>query len=241
MRPGSPEAALHSVPIAVLAKAPVAGYAKTRLIPQLGPAGAARLQRALTCRTLRTALAARLGPVTLWCAPDARHRHFRAVQRFTGVALMDQPPGDLGGRMHAAFLHAGEAPLLLVGTDCPALTPQHLVAAASRLLAGDDAVFHPAEDGGYVLVGLRRPQRQLFEHMVWSTEHVMADTRARAAAAGLQVHEAETLWDVDEPADLKRCAGLPANDQGADAWARASKPPGAPSPDWVNSSSNQTR
>jgi rSAM/selenodomain-associated transferase 1 len=202
------------VQIAILAKAPVAGFAKTRLIPALGPAGAARLQRALTARTLRTALAAGLGPVTLWCAPDARHRFFRAVRHTTGVALEDQPAGDLGDRMHAAFVHAGTAPLLLVGTDCPALTPQHLVGAAQRLLAGDDAVFHPAEDGGYVLVGLRRPQAPLFAHMAWSTERVMADTHARAAALGLQVHVAPTLWDVDEPADLARCTELPPQGHG---------------------------
>ena len=88
MRPGSPDPALLGVQVAVLAKAPVAGYAKTRLIPQLGPAGAARLQRALTCRTLRTVMAAGLGPVTLWCAPDARHRPFPALQGATGAALI---------------------------------------------------------------------------------------------------------------------------------------------------------
>lgn len=208
--PASAEPDLRTVQVAILAKAPVAGYAKTRLIPQLGPAGAARLQRALTARTLRTALAAQLGPVTLWCAPDARHRFFRALRRNTPVALEDQASGDLGDRMHAAFEHAGATPLLLVGTDCPALTPQHLIAAAGRLLAGDDAVFHPAEDGGYVLVGLRRPQAPLFQHMVWSTARVMADTHARAAALGLQLHVAQTLWDVDEPADLARCAEVKA-------------------------------
>ena len=241
MRPGSPDPALLGVQVAVLAKAPVAGYAKTRLIPQLGPAGAARLQRALTCRTLRTVMAAGLGPVTLWCAPDARHRLFRALQGATGAALMDQPQGDLGDRMHAAFVHAVPQPLLLVGTDCPALTPQHLAAAAGRLLSGVDAVFHPAEDGGYVLVGLREPQHRLFEQMVWSTRQVMAHTRARAAASGLQVHEAETLWDVDEPSDLSRCNELLASDQRAGGWPRVSKPPGASRPVWVSSSSNQTR
>ena len=155
--------------------------------------------------------------MTLWCAPDARHRFFRAIQRTSFVALRDQPAGDLGVRMHAAFVHAGATPLLLVGTDCPALTPQHLVDAARRLLAGDDAVFHPAQDGGYVLVGLGRPHAQLFEHMVWSTARVMADTRTRAAALGLQVHVAQTLWDVDEPADLARCTELPPPGHGTTA------------------------
>jgi len=235
--------------IAVLAKAPIAGLAKTRLIPALGAAGAARLQRALTLRALRTAQDAALGAVTLWCAPDMQHRFFRALQRGTVVALRPQPGGDLGARMHAAFVaHTApdtesdadsdanddandatneaansaadsaknsakntaeaRAPLLLIGTDCPALTGAHLHAAAQALHEGADAVTLPAEDGGYVLVGLRAPQPALFEGMHWSTEHVMADTRERARAAGLRLHEGPTLWDVDRPEDLARLQGL---------------------------------
>ena len=193
------------VQVAVLAKAPLPGLAKTRLIPALGPQGAARLQRQLTRGALQTALDARLGPVTLWCAPDAQHRFFRALQQSTGVACRVQPDGDLGQRMHRAFqVHCAHGPLLLTGTDCPPLTPAHLQQAAQALLAGDDAVFYPAEDGGYVLVGLRQPQATLFEHMPWSTAAVMQQTRQRAQAAGLRVRELETLWDLDVPADLAR-------------------------------------
>jgi rSAM/selenodomain-associated transferase 1 len=204
----------RNVQIAVLAKAPIPGLAKTRLIPALGAYGAARLQRRLTLRTLDTAVAARLGPVTLWCAPDTRHRFFRALHELTGVDRLDQPHGDLGDRMHTAFLHhCPRGPLLLIGTDCPALTPDHLRAAARELCGGFDAVFHPAEDGGYVLVGLRRPQSELFFGMTWGTSEVMAQTRARAG--GLRVKELETLWDVDVPADLPRLRTLaPWNTQG---------------------------
>ena len=188
-----------------VAKAPIAGWAKTRLIPALGADGAARLQRRFTCRAVHTALAAALGPCTLWCAPDAGHRFFRALCRATGVDCRAQPEGDLGRRMHAAFcLHGARGPLLLTGTDCPPLQPAHLRRAARALLDGADAVFHPAEDGGYVLVGLRRPQPALFDAMPWSTPGVMAETRRRARALGLRVHEFETLWDVDVPADLAR-------------------------------------
>lgn len=214
--PHPADTALRRVQIAILAKAPVPGYAKTRLIPALGPAGAARLHRHLALRTLRTALAAGLGPVTLWCAPDPQHRFFRAVRHATGVRCLPQPTGDLGARMHAAFVEAA-GPLLLAGTDCPPLTPAHLRAAALRLLAGEDAVLHPAEDGGYVLVGLPCPQAGLFNDMVWGTDSVMARTRERAAGLGLRLHEAETLWDVDEPADLARA--------GFQGRAGPSKPP----------------
>jgi hypothetical protein len=199
---------LRRVQLAVLAKAPIPGLAKTRLVPVLGPQGAARLQRQLTRQALRTALAAELGPVTLWCAPDARHRFFRALQRTTGLRCLVQPSGDLGERMHSAFrLHCTQGPLLLIGTDCPVLRPDHLRQAAVALVDGADAVLQPAEDGGYVLVGLRQPQPALFHGISWSTDQVMAETRTRAREAGLQVHELDTLWDVDRPQDLARWRG----------------------------------
>jgi rSAM/selenodomain-associated transferase 1 len=200
--------ALRRVQLAILAKAPIPGLAKTRLVPALGAQGAARLQRQLTRQTLHTALAAGLGPVTLWCAPDARHRFFRALQRTTGVRCLVQPGGDLGERMHTAFgLHCIQGPLLLIGTDCPVLRPADLRRAAMALLDGADAVLQPAEDGGYVLVGLCQPQPALFRGMRWSTDQVMADTRARAREAGLRMEELETLWDLDRPQDLARwCA-----------------------------------
>jgi hypothetical protein len=75
------------------------------------------------------------------------------------------------------------------------------------LIDGADAVFQPAEDGGYVLVGLRQPQPALFHGMSWSTDQVMAETRARARETGLRVHELDTLWDVDRPQDLARWRG----------------------------------
>lgn len=213
----------RAVQVAVLAKAPVAGLAKTRLIPALGAQGAARLQRQLTRQALRTALDAGLGAVTLWCAPHTQHRFFRALQRKAGVATLVQPGGDLGQRMHAAFqLHCAAGPLLLIGTDCPPLTAQHLRQAAQALLDGEDAVFHPAADGGYVLVGLRQPQPALFERMTWSTPTVMADTRARAHAAGLRVRELQTLWDLDVPADLQRLSEAQVAALGVVRLARAS-------------------
>ncbi len=203
---------LQAVRVAVLAKAPMAGLAKTRLIPALGPAGAARLQRWMTLRALQTARDAELGPVTLWCTPGADHRFFRALRRTAGVPCRVQPAGDLGARMHAVFSAPdADGPTLLIGTDCPVLTPEHLRQAARALTDGDDAVYYPAEDGGYVLVGLRRPQPGLFDAMTWSTSAVMAQTRARALALNLTLREFETLWDVDEPQDLPRLQALQAS------------------------------
>ncbi|MBN8510243.1 MAG: TIGR04282 family arsenosugar biosynthesis glycosyltransferase, partial [Burkholderiales bacterium] len=181
-----------------------------------GRQGAGRRQRRLTRRALGIALDAGLGAVTLWCTPDARHRFFRALQRTSGVPCLVQSAGDLGQRMHTAFrLHCAQGPLLLIGTDCPPLTAPHLRRAALALLQGADAVFHPALDGGYVLVGLRRPQPELFLGMAWSTAAVMADTRARARRAGLRVRELETLWDLDVPADRVRWRAAAAAGPGA--------------------------
>ena len=207
--PDNDNSGLHNVQIAVLAKAPLPGLAKTRLIPALGAEGAARLQRQLTRKAVNCALQTQLGAVTLWCAPDKQHRFFRALHRTSSVNCLEQPEGDLGERMLSAFqLHCHQGPLLLIGTDCPALQPSHLRAAAQTLLDGEDAVCYPAEDGGYVLIGLRQPQPGLFVDMAWSTSEVMSETRARANSLGLRLRELETLWDVDLPSDLPRLRAL---------------------------------
>ena len=193
--------------VAVLAKAPVPGLAKTRLIPALGAAGAARAQRGFALQTLATARAAATGPVALWCAPDVHHRFFAALRARHGVACIPQPGGDLGVRMRIAMnLHFARTPrlaLLIVGTDCPVLTPAHLQQAAD-VLQHNDAVLIPAEDGGYVLIGLRRPLPQVFADITWSTPQVLMQTRERLLAAGASWQELPALWDVDEPVDWAR-------------------------------------
>lgn len=197
----------NAVDVAIFAKAPRPGFAKTRLIPALGAVGAARLQRRLTLRTIATA--GRFSPkgVTLWCAPDARARFFRALARRYAIELAAQSDGELGDRMHRAFVAHG-GPLLLIGTDCPALAEHHLVRAKDALKQGNDAVFIPAEDGGYVLVGLQRPCPDVFHDIAWSSEHVMAQTRQRLRDAGLRWLELDPLWDIDRPADLARLKRL---------------------------------
>ena len=190
------------VAVAILAKAPVAGFAKTRLIPVLGADGAALLQARLIARAAATACAAAVGPVTLWTTPDEAHSVFQEM-RAHGIALTRQSDGDLGARMLAAIA-AANGPSLVIGTDCPALTPDHLRGAADILRVGADAVVIPAEDGGYVLIGLRTPEPALFSDMRWSTPDVMAETRRRLRTLGLSWQEPVTLWDVDLPADLER-------------------------------------
>ena len=195
------------VAIAVLAKAPVAGFAKTRLIPVLGAARAARLQARLIERTIDTACAAATGAVTVWTTPDETHSAFQTLRARHGVNLALQPNGDLGARMLAALKAAG-GPALVIGTDCPGLMPAHLRAAADALRGGADAAVCPAEDGGYVLIGMRNPLPALFAGMAWSTDDVMAETRRRLRYHKLTWQEPATLWDVDIPEDLPRLRGL---------------------------------
>lgn len=206
--PGEPAA---PAAVAVMAKAPVPGLAKTRLAPLLGAAGAARLQRRFVRDVVHTVHAAATGPLTLWCAPDAGHRLFRALQRTAGVVCAAQPAGDLGARMahavHAHFAHHPGLPLLVVGTDCPLLSPGllHPCAAALR---DHDAVLLPAEDGGYALLGLRRPLPGVFDAVDWSTPRVLDQTRERLRAAGARWLELPAVWDVDEAADWRRLRQL---------------------------------
>jgi rSAM/selenodomain-associated transferase 1 len=191
------------VAVAVLAKAPLAGFAKTRLIPVLGADGAAVLQARLTERAAATACTAAIGPVTLWATPDETHPAFQALCAHLDIALARQGDGDLGARMLAAVA-AANGPGLVIGTDCPALTSGHLRTAADILRGGADAVVVPAEDGGYVLIGMRRAEPALFCDMCWSTPDVMGETRQRLRQLGLSWQEPVTLWDVDVPADLAR-------------------------------------
>jgi rSAM/selenodomain-associated transferase 1 len=191
------------VAVAVLAKAPIAGFAKTRLIPALGADDAALLQERLTERAIATACDAAVGPVTVWATPDERHPTFQALGARFGVALVRQGDGDLGARMLAAVATAA-GPCLVIGTDCPALTIDHIRTTANILCAGADAVVIPADDGGYVLIGMRQAQPALFSDMRWSTCDVMDETRRRLRQVGLTWQEPVTLWDVDVASDLER-------------------------------------
>lgn len=194
--------------VVIMARAPVPGRTKRRLIPAIGAERAAALHRAMIRRAVTTALASGVGQVELWCTPGAGHEVFRTLQSETPIVLHTQTGPDLGARMHAA-VGARPGAVVVIGTDCPFLEPDDLVRAAGALrFAGADVVLAPAFDGGYVLIGMDRPRPELFAGVEWGTGRVLAQTRERARAVGLRLLELEARRDVDRPEDLEALAGV---------------------------------
>lgn len=201
MMPDTTSAAATAV--IVFAKAPVPGRAKTRLASVLGESGAAELATRMLEHAVENACAAALGPVEICTTPDASNPVFVTLAGHHEISLATQGEGDLGLRMDRALsrLLRVHASVLLMGTDAPGIDPARLRQAAAAL-ARHDAVFIPAFDGGYALVGLRRPAPELFSGITWSTSTVMATTRERARRFGIRLAELAPVFDIDEPEDL---------------------------------------
>lgn len=189
----------------IFSRYPEPGRTKTRLIPCLGAVGAANLQRQMTEHTLRQVRALRA------------ERAVDGVVAFTGatIAMMrawlgddwhyaPQAAGDLGQRMAAAIANSwgmGAQRTVIIGIDCPDLTPAILTAAFEQLRT-HAVVLGPAQDGGYYLVGLAEPLPALFTGIDWSTDQVLAQSLQAIAAEGKTCALLPTLGDVDYPEDL---------------------------------------
>lgn len=186
-----------------MVKLPRPGRVKTRLAPALGATGAAWWFRHQTAGLLRRLRDPRWD-LTLAVAPDAEGMAARVWPK--DLPRIPQGPGDLGQRMRRLLVTAPPGPVLVVGSDIPALGRGH-VARAFRSLGGADAVIGPASDGGYWGIGLRRRQAvspRLLTGVRWSGPHARADTVH--SLGELRLALADTLDDVDEPSDLKRNA-----------------------------------
>lgn len=194
--------------VLVFAKEPIAGQVKTRLAAAYGDDRAATIYRDLTAATLAHARTARASgtvhAIELWCTPSPASTWFRSLARESDATLHAQTDGaDLGVRMRDAIADAlTRAPqVLLIGTDCPSLDGD-VLAQARAALTTHDAVLGPAEDGGFVLVGARRPLN--FGAVRWSTPHAYADAGAAFTQSGIAWTALPVSWDVDEPADFVR-------------------------------------
>jgi hypothetical protein len=207
-----------TVGIAVMAKAPCAGRSKTRLLPLLSAEQAAHLSAAflrdVTSNLATAAAGGAIVPYVAYAPAGAEAAFDGMLPAGTGLLLadgsVDAPAGVAGfGRclLHAvqSMLDLGHTAACVLNADSPTLPTRLLRAAAARLeRAGDRVVMGPAEDGGYFLLGMKRAHASMFARIDWSTDRVAAQTRDRAAEAGLDLDELEPWYDVDEPETLFR-------------------------------------
>jgi len=189
--------------VVVFLKEPVAGRVKTRLAADIGADEALRIYRALASSTVD---AVRGGPwrVILYVDPPDDSA-LTAVKEWVGggVEVRPQQRVDLGGRMASAIAESlvDADAVCVLGSDIPGVTPQTVIDAFSRL-GESDVVFGPSTDGGYYLVGMRRPAPELFAGVEWSTERVLEQSLARAARAKLRVALLPEKTDVDTLPDV---------------------------------------
>lgn len=220
--------------LAVFAKEPRLGEVKTRLQPQLGAERALALHEALIRYVFGNLQNARLCVAELWVAVSplsANKKHNEVFLSLCNISNIYSQKGiDLGARMRHAVEHGWSRAdsVILVGADCPSVDAQYLREALTLLEGGASVVIGPADDGGYVLVGLRKHTGSGFTNAVlcdalfgatpsgtetpdelpWGTERVLEVTRTRLRQAGLAWVELAPRWDVDRPEDLPRLATL---------------------------------
>lgn len=198
---------MHQPRLILFAKAPIPGYAKTRLIPALGAAGAARFHQHLVEYSLRTLCGA--GTRVELHYSEAHPLFWRLARRY-GCRLYPQAAGNLGERMLAAMRRRPGA-AIITGSDCPSISTA-MVRRCMKELQRADLVTLPAEDGGYGLIGALEPQHcaveAAFTGIPWGTSEVMACTRRALSRTGLVMRELDTIWDIDTPEDLARWRAL---------------------------------
>jgi len=189
--------------LVVFLRVPRLGRVKSRLAAGIGPVAALQFHRTNSARLLRRLVRDRRWRLALWVTPD----HMR-VRWPVAAPRRGQGSGDLGQRMARVFIDLPPGPAVIIGADIPAITPDH-IAAAFRALGHSEAVFGPATDGGYWLVGLRRRPRVphgLFAAVRWSSADALADT-LKGLPRGMSVVRLETLSDIDDADDYRHWFG----------------------------------
>ncbi|MCL4765646.1 MAG: TIGR04282 family arsenosugar biosynthesis glycosyltransferase [Hyphomicrobiaceae bacterium] len=186
--------------LVVMAKVPQAGRVKTRLAGEIGAVRATWFYRHTAAAVLARLSACRSWQTVLAVAPDAGVAHPFWPRN---IMRVPQGGGDIGERMRRAMRLKLRGPVVVIGTDIPAVRPSH-IAAAFRALGGSDAVFGPAADGGYWLAGQRRRPRdlELFGHVRWSSPHALSDTLR--GLRGRRIATVATLSDVDNADELRK-------------------------------------
>ncbi len=193
----------------VFCKAPEVGKVKTRLSKPFNERGidgykiAAEIHEYLAIHTLRNLTETNIAPVQLWCSPDKSHPFFQQCEKKFNVELKNQGQGDLGERMSRAFedVLLKNDSAVVIGTDCPMLNSSIIERAFIELHEGNCSVIGPAEDGGYVLLGLSANQPGIFQEITWGSSRVLNETLNKMSG---RVSELPEMWDVDRPEDLQR-------------------------------------
>ncbi len=199
--------------LVLLTRYPELGKVKTRMIPALGTMGATELHRAMTEHTVATARsfqAMHSVQVVVYVAGADTTEYQLDVLLLQmeqwlghGIEYRYQVGNDLGQRMlnafHDTLQDADRA--VMIGTDCPGITPMLLVDAFTWLHS-HDVVLGPATDGGYYLIGLRQVVEELFVGIAWGTDQVFVNTVALAEAHNLNTALLPILSDVDRPEDI---------------------------------------
>ncbi len=202
--------------LALYAKEPVRGKVKTRMQGLLGVEGALSLHKALINYVFHNLASAQLCPIQVWVAAIDENASLNKEHDDMFLSLCNkkdiywQSGFDLGARMafsaRQALKHSDY--VVLVGADCASVDAVYLEQALQVLESGEEIVIGPAEDGGYVLLGLRSVPDCLFENVPWGEAEVLAATRRNLLEAGLRWHELAPRWDVDRPEDLVRLQSL---------------------------------
>ena len=196
--------------ISVFAREPVLGQVKTRLNGELGAERVLALYQAMTRRIVTTVVDSRLADMDLWVSSNPSHEFFLTICNRKNI--YPQMGSDLGERMGFTVrqtLASGDVDsVILVGSDCPAMNEAYLESALAALAGGKDVVIGPADDGGYVLIGIRHDVPELFDGIPWGTESVLSTTIDRIRSLRLNDHYLDMLWDVDRPQDLARLQQL---------------------------------
>lgn len=193
----------------VFTRAPVPGQTKTRLIPLLGAQGAAEFHETVLSETLADAKASMFETVEIWCEPDINHPFLQQCSLDFSCALQVQHGNNLGEKMH----HATNETLatynfvVLIGCDCPAISTDILNQSYQALSNGKDAVLGPSSDGGYYLIGLKKPNPDIFQDMSWGKGNVAEMTRQNFIRLGLDYIELVELADIDTPDDYQKYIG----------------------------------
>ena len=192
--------------LVVMARAPIPGQVKTRLIPLLGRVGAARFYKHLFSETISRLAGSEIYDMRISCTPDSRHAAFQTHARNFDCKLIRQPLGDLGQRMSRIIsgqLKSYDS-VIVVGTDLVNLDTKRVECAFGDLQNGCDLVLGKTLDGGYGLIGMKRLYHELFRGVPWSSPRVAEVTLNKARGLGLQVGVSDGLLDIDHPRDYYR-------------------------------------